>query len=244
MSKPVYLSVIVPVYNEAERIERCIDRLIPHAARYNCEIIFVDNGSTDNTLAMLDVAKTIYRPIRVISMAERGKGEAVKAGMLSATGRYRFMCDVDLSTPAKEIHRFLEFARQYDVVIGSREIDRSAVQASPLRRFIGRAFHKVVNGLVPGVSDTQCGFKMFRDYAAEKIFQQVTIRGMAFDVQALHLALCAGFTLKEIAVPWVNDSRSQVRLIEDSFEMLWDVARLRYHTARIGDASAPPKTAM
>lgn len=227
MNKPIYLSVIVPVHNEEARVERCIDGLIPHVSRYSCEIIFVDNGSTDRTLDILDVAKTIYRPIRIISMPERGKGEAVKTGMLAATGRYRFMCDVDLSTPAKEIHRFLEYARLFDVVIGSREIHPEETKTSWKRRTIGRAFHRLVWSLVPGVSDTQCGFKMFRDYAAVKIFEQVTITGMAFDVQALSLALCNGYSLKEIAVPWVNDPRSRVRLVEDSLEMLWDVMRLK-----------------
>lgn len=244
MSKPIYLSVIVPVHNEEKRIEQCIDRLIPQAARYSCELIFVDNGSTDRTRDILDVAKTIYRPVRIISVPERGKGSAVKAGMLAATGRYRFMCDVDLSTPAREIHRFLEYARIYDVVIGSREINPEQTLTTWKRRVIGRVFHKVVRSLVPGVQDTQCGFKMFRDYAAEKIFQQVTITGMAFDVQALSLAYCNGYSLKEIAVPWVNDPRSQVRLVEDSLEMLWDVTRLRFRSDRIGNTAVPPKTAI
>lgn len=244
MKNPIYLSVIVPVFNEEARIERCIEQLIPHASRYHCEIIFVDNGSTDRTLDMLDVASTIYRPVRVVSLPERGKGAAVRHGMLAASGRYRFMCDVDLSAPAREIHRFLEFARLNDVVIGSREIHPEQTITTRKRRVIGRAFHRVVRSLVPGVQDTQCGFKMFRDYAAIKIFEQVTISGMAFDVQALHLAQSMGFSVEEIAVPWVNDPRSRVRLVEDSLEMLLDVTRLRYRTARISDASAPPKTAM
>lgn len=244
MKNSIYLSVIVPVFNEEARIERCIEQLIPHASRYHCEIIFVDNGSTDRTLDMLDVASTIYRPVRIASIPERGKGAAVRYGMLAASGRYRFMCDVDLSTPAREIHRFLEFARLNDVVIGSREVHPEGTKTSWKRRMIGRAFHRVVRSLVPGVQDTQCGFKMFRDYAAIKIFEQVTISGMAFDVQALHLALDAGFSVAEIAVPWVNDPRSQVRLVEDSLQMLWDVVKLRYRTDRFGDASVPQKTAM
>lgn len=244
MNKPIYLSVIVPVFNEEERIERCVEQLMPHASRYNCEIIFVDNGSTDRTLEMLDVAKTIYRPVRILSVPERGKGEAVRMGMLRANGRYRFMCDADLSAPAREIHRFLEFARLFDVVIGSREINAETTITSQKRRIIGRVFQRLVRDLAPGVLDTQCGFKMFRDYAAMRIFEQVTVKGMAFDVQALHIALAEGYSLKEIAVPWVNDPRSRVRLVNDSLEMLWDVARLRYRTARIGDASATQKTAM
>jgi len=227
MNAPIYLSIIIPVYNEHDRIEACLEQLVPHAARYNCEIIFVDNGSTDDTRDLIDVAKTIYRPVRSIRQERRGKGAAVRAGMLAATGRYRYMCDVDLSTPAREIHRFLEFARVYDVVIGSREIHPEQTQTTWKRRTIGRIFHRLVSPLVPGVVDTQCGFKMFRDYAADAIFTHTTIDGMAFDVEALYLALEFGYSLHEIPVPWVNDPRSRVRLVGDGLDMLRDVLWLR-----------------
>lgn len=244
MNKPIYLSVIVPVHNEEQRIEHCIDQLMPQIMRYHCELIFVDNGSTDHTREILNTAMMIYRPIRTIYLDERGKGRAIKAGMLAASGRYRYMCDVDLSTPAREVHRFLEFARIFDVVIGSREIHPEQTTTTRTRHFIGRTFHRLVRELVPGIADTQCGFKMFRDYAAQSIFENVSITGMAFDVQALSLAHCNGFSLQEIAVPWMNDPRSRVRLVEDSLQMLWDVIRLRVHNARNGEAAASPETAI
>jgi len=226
MNRPVYLSIIIPVHNERDRIEACLDQLVPHAARYNCEIIFVDNGSTDHTRDVLDVARTIYRPVRYIHLDRRGKGLAVRAGMLEARGRYRYMCDVDLSTPAREIHRFLEFARVHDVVIGSREIRPEQTQTTWTRRFIGRTFHRLVSPLVPGLVDTQCGFKMFRDYAAMDIFNRSKVEGMAFDVETLWLAFELGYSVEEIPVPWVHDPNSRVRLVYDSLQMLMDVARL------------------
>jgi dolichyl-phosphate beta-glucosyltransferase len=226
MIKPIYLSVIVPLHNEQARLEPCLEKLIPHATRYNCEIILVDNGSTDDTWKMCKVAKSIYRPVHAIHLDERGKGLAVRTGMLAAQGRYRYMCDADLSTPAKEIHRFIEKARIYDVVIGSRELDRTFVKTTPLRRFIGRAFHKLVGSLVPGVLDTQCGFKMFRDYAAKTIFDNAAVNGMAFDVEALSLARRDGYSVYEMPVAWEHDPSSRVRLVGDSLEMLRDVLRL------------------
>lgn len=226
MIKPVYLSVIVPLHNEQDRLEQCIERLIPHVSRYNWELILVDNGSTDRTWSMCQIASTIYNRMKVIHLDERGKGLAVRTGMLAASGRYRYMCDVDLSTPPKEIHRFIEKVRVYDVVIGSRELDRATVKTTPLRRFVGRAFHRLVSALVPGVQDTQCGFKMFRDYAALQIFSNATIDGMAFDVEALHLAMQGGYSVHEIPVTWAHDPSSRVRMVEDSFEMFVDVLAL------------------
>jgi len=226
MIKPVYLSVIVPLHNEQTRLEQCIERLLPHVMRYSWEIILVDNGSTDRTWSMCQVAETIYNHVRSIRLADRGKGLAIRTGMLAALGRYRYMCDVDLSTPPKEIHRFIEKARAYDVVIGSRELDRSTVKVTTFRRFIGRVFHRLVSSLVPGLTDTQCGFKMFRDYAAVQIFENATINGMAFDVEALYLADRNGYSIHEMPVTWAHDPNSRVRLLEDSFEMFVDVLSL------------------
>lgn len=228
-----YLSVIVPVHNEERRLERCLDALhVALTGMYKYEVILVDNASLDQTPVMVDVASQAYPSTRAIHLKQRGKGLAVRAGMLQATGHYRYMCDVDLSTPASEIHRFLEFARQYDVVIGSREITPETTVTDFRRRLMGRMFHVLVSDLVPGVRDTQCGFKMFRDYAARAIFENVTIEGMAFDVEALYLVNVFGYTLKEIAVPWTQDTDTRVRLVGDSLEMLYDVSRIDPRHAR------------
>ncbi len=227
MNIPMYLSVIVPVYNEERRIERCLDTLIPELSAYKSEILLVDNGSHDKTPQMVDLAARVYPGVRALHLRQRGKGFAVRTGMLAACGRYRYMCDVDLSTPANEIHRFLEFSRQYDVVIGSREITPETTRTDFRRRFMGRVFHALVSDLVPGVRDTQCGFKMFRDYAASAIFSSVSTMGWAFDVEALYLATTMGYEIKEIAVPWTHDEDSRVRVVGDSLEMLWDISQIK-----------------
>jgi dolichyl-phosphate beta-glucosyltransferase len=226
MKKPIYLSVIVPVHNEARRLERCMSLLIPDISQYLHEIILVDNGSTDDTPRLCEQATRIYPHVRTICLDERGKGLAVRTGMLAAQGWYRYMCDCDLSTPASEIHRFIVQCRKYDVVIGSREKDRTQVSAALSRRIIGRSFHQVVAGILPNISDTQCGFKMFRDYVAMRIFEQCRVDGMAFDVEALKLASLLRYSIHEMPVPWVHDADSRVRMGSDSLEMLLDVLSL------------------
>lgn len=227
MKTPVYLSVIVPVHNEQTRLERCVEMLIPELREYKYELIFVSNGSTDDTPKIIDLARRCYPSVRAKILPNRGKGFAVRVGMILAEGRYRYMCDVDLSTPAHEIHRFLEYARRFDVVIGSREVHPETTHTDVRRRMMGRLFHWLVSDLVPGIKDTQCGFKMFRDTAARAIFENVTIDGMAFDVEALYLARLMGYTVEEIAVPWTNDADSRVKVVGDSLEMLYDVSQIK-----------------
>ena len=233
MSKPIYLSVIVPVHNEERRLDRCVDELTRELKDYPAEIVFVNNGSHDRTGPMIEQYSRTVPRVRAIQLFDRGKGLAVRAGMLAASGYYRYMCDVDLSTPASEIHRFLEFGHRADIVIGSREIDHSQTTTSLPRRVIGRAFHALVEGVLPRIHDTQCGFKLFRNNAARFLFENSTVNGMAFDVEVLSLAMMAGFSIEEIAVPWVIDRDSRVRLGVDSLDMLLDVLELRMRRARV-----------
>lgn len=226
MKVPMYLSVIVPLHNEETKLQSCIDQLVSELNnRYEYEIILVENGSLDNTRKLCELASRVYPHVKYIHLRERGKGFAVRTGMLAATGRYRYMADVDLATPASEIHRFLEFARTYDVVIGSREKDRRHVVTSIPRRAIGRLIHQAVQDVVPGILDTQCGFKMFRDYAANEIFGQARINSVAFDVEALQLARLLHYRIKEIAVPWVEHGDSRMRFM-DGIDFLFDVFSL------------------
>lgn len=205
-----YLSIIVPLHNEVNRLESCINQLLPEVHQYSHEIILVENGSHDGTLDLCWRLERIHPQIRFIHLSQRGKGLAVRSGMLAATGRYRYMCDVDLSTPASEIHRFLEMARQWDIVIGSREKDRRHVVTTIQRRTIGRLIHLAVEGVLPGIRDSQCGFKMFRDYAAVEIFEQSRIDGVAFDVEALYLARLQEHSIFEMSVPWVHNADSRM----------------------------------
>lgn len=223
-----YVSVIVPVHNEERRLEKCLDGL--HAeltGMYAYEVILVDNASTDQTPMMVDLATRTFPSTRAMHIPIKGKGIAVRDGMLAAEGHYRYMCDVDLSTPAHEIHRFIEYSRMHDIVIGSREIKPETTHTDFRRRIMGRLFHLLVSDLVPGIKDTQCGFKMFRDYAAKQIFENVSIMGFAFDVEVLYLARLFDFRVHEIAVPWTHDADTRVNVVGDSLEMIYDVSQIK-----------------
>jgi len=231
---PPYLSIIIPAHNEENRLPGTLIKIAEwriNTAWY-VEVIVVANGCNDRTASVVRWAQGIYSRIHLIELNQRGKGAAIRAGMLAATGTYRYMCDADLSTPLSEITRFVETIRTgQDVVIGSRELDPSTTHTTLKRRLIGRAFHTVVGGLVGDVSDTQCGFKLFKAQAAETIFTQAKVTGMAFDVEALYLARNLGYKVKEIPVQWQHDPDSRVRLVGDSLQMLGDVISIPFlHT--------------
>jgi glycosyltransferase involved in cell wall biosynthesis len=229
MNKRPFISIIIPVYNGDHLLGPSLEKIIHYMQRvhpYQYEIIIVNNGSTDDTQFICDVYTHTYNHIYALHLEERGKGLAVQRGMLFAQGYWRYMCDVDLSTPIEELSKFLKASEWWDVVIGSREIFREEVTTTPTRRIIGRVFHTLVADLVPGVADTQCGFKIFSDRAAEEIFSRLHTHGMAFDVEVLYLAKLHGFFVNEIPVRWVHNSDSRVRLFQDSLQMALDVLQI------------------
>ncbi len=229
-----HLSVIVPAYNEARRLPDCLYRLHRYLEHqpYRYEIIVVNNGSSDATAEICARHAQVYNHFRWASTDQRGKGLAVRIGMLAAEGKFRYMCDCDLSTPPEEIGRFLEMALQYDVVIGSREIVREIVTTKLTRRITGRVLHALVSDLAPNVQDTQCGFKMFRDYAAMALFSQMTINSVAFDVEAIYLARLLAYTLKELPVQWTHDNDSRMGL-RDGLAFAWDVLNIPLNHLKI-----------
>jgi dolichyl-phosphate beta-glucosyltransferase len=226
------LSVVIPAYNEAARITRTLDELRTHlpALAADWEIRVVDDGSQDATR---DVVKSAAAgDSRIVLQAEphRGKGGTVRAGMLAARGALRFMCDADMSMPAPELHRFLELVpSSYDVVIGSREgLGAHRIGEPAYRHRMGRLFNALVRrAAVPGINDTQCGFKMFTDAAAEAVFQRVTIEGWAFDIEALVIARRHGFKVHELPIEWHYREDSRVSALRDSLRMAKDVLAIR-----------------
>ena len=160
----------------------------------------------------------------------RGKGGAVRAGMLEAAGRFRFLCDADLSMPASELPRFLPpIVRGADVAIGSREGAGARRVGEPWRRHLtGRAFNWAIQAIaIRGIKDTQCGFKMFTAEAAERVFSNVTLDGWAFDVEALAIARALGYRIVEIPIEWHHRPESQVSVTRDAWRMLVDVWQVR-----------------
>lgn len=223
-----YLSVIIPAHNEERRLDNCLDRTIRYlwSGHYQYEIIVVENGSTDATWEICRKYLRTFNYVRAIKLDQRGKGIAVRTGMLAARGRYRMFMDADLSTSLHEIENALALMPENDVVIGSRALKRSQVVTTLKRRVIGRAFHEFVTALVPEICDTQCGFKVFRDWCAMDLFERSQINGMAFDVELLWLAQQRHYRIYEMPVRWKHDPDSRVRLAGDSLQMLWDVINI------------------
>ena len=195
----------------------------------------MDDGSADGTAAM---AESFSREVpRVVVQREphRGKGGAVKAGLLAARGDYRFICDADLSMPIAEIARFLPpHLADFDVAIGSREVPGARRINEPARRhLVGRIFNETVKALLLSwIEDTQCGFKMFTRSAVETIFPLVTTDGWAFDIEALYIAREHGLRIREIPIEWHYRERSQIRVVRDGLAMFRELLRMRSRAAR------------
>lgn len=231
------ISIIIPAHNEAARIANTLRKISIDLRGYNYEVIVVANGCTDDTAAIVrDYMVLVSRKVFMINLPERGKGLAVRTGMLMARGEFLYMCDADLSTPIIDIFRFqaTSIHDQADVVIGSRELATAHVVTTPTRRLIGRVFNVLAGVLVPGIPDTQCGFKLFTRSAAEKIFGACQINGMAFDVEALYLARLYNMRITQMPVRWTHNPDSRVRMLPDSTQMALDLLRIpALHASRI-----------
>lgn len=235
--RAVHLSIVIPAYNEASRIVRTLEdlqtQLPAHVADF--EIRVVDDGSTDATASIVE--QVAARDARVVLQREahRGKGGAVRAGLLAARGALRFMCDADLSMPVAELPRFLaQVPGQYDIAIGSREgVGARRVGEPEYRHSMGRVFNGLVKAsILPGFNDTQCGFKLFTARAAETVFPRTRIDGWAFDIEALFIARRHGLRVMELPIEWHYRDRSQVSPVIDSFRMARDVGKIRLNALR------------
>ncbi|HCU79770.1 MAG: glycosyl transferase [Chloroflexi bacterium] len=224
--------MIIPAHNEAKRLPATLDSIndYMYGQPYNFEIIVVENGSEDNTAEVVEANSVDNDHINLIKVPERGKGIAVRTGMLAANGEYRFMCDADLSMPIEQIERFLPPATSnYDIAMGSREIAGSIRFHEPAFTHVrGRIFSNLVKLMVlPGFEDTQCGFKCFHASAAIDLFTSQLLDGMSFDVEVLYIARKRGYKIVEVPVDWYFHRETRVRMVEDSLRMLVDILVLR-----------------
>ena len=218
------VSVIVPAYNEQRRIKKTLEALNNYFSDspITRQIIVVDDGSNDNTLAVVKDLKKEITDLSVISYhPNSGKGHAIKKGVEECHGEYILFTDADSSTPIEEFDKFYPLLRDNQVVIGSRYISGSniVVKQPHYRVLIGRLGNKLIQFLLlDGVNDTQCGFKAFQHEAAKQIFSRMKVNRFGFDIEILSIARLLNFTVREIPVSWYNSHESRIRPIKDSLK--------------------------
>ena len=231
-----FASIVIPAFNEVHRLEASIRALREYLGmvRWSHEILLVVERSSDGTL---ELARRLTERLPAFTVighdVQRGKGFAVRTGMLRARGEIAFFMDADLSTPLPELDLFLarfDSAPPVDVLVGNRRHPHSAILKRQrfVRRKMGQTFNAVLRA-IGGVrlADTQCGFKAFRREAREAIFSRQKLDGFAFDVEVLMLAERLGFKVEDMPVQWSNAEGSRVRIVRDSFRMLVDAIRVR-----------------
>jgi dolichyl-phosphate beta-glucosyltransferase len=238
-SAPIELSVVIPAYNESARISQTLqkirDYLEGRPGRF--EIIVADDGSRDGTAERAVAARPEDPNLRVLALGRnQGKGAAVRAGVQAARGRRVLFSDADLSTPIEDLE-VLERALDDGaaVAIGSRALRDSRVMVRQPwhRQTMGKVFNLLVQVLaLPGIHDSQCGFKLFRQAEAQRLFGAQRLSGFSFDVEILFLARKFGFRVAEVPVSWYDSPASRVDPVLDSARMLRDLFRIRWDWLR------------
>ncbi|MCL4247778.1 MAG: glycosyltransferase family 2 protein [Anaerolineae bacterium] len=225
--------MVIPAHNEEKRLPIAFEKIdaFLQTQPYIAEVIVVENGSQDRTAEVAEAYSRTHPFVRMLRVETRGKGLAVKAGMLAARGDYRFICDVDLSMPIEEITRFLPpYSDGFDISIATREGKGARRVGEPeYRHAIGRINNWIIKlTAVRDFEDTQCGFKMFSRAVAEDLFEVQRMSGIGFDIELLYVAKRRGYKIREVPITWYFDPDSRMRLFEDSFKLLleiWEIHR-------------------
>lgn len=230
-------SVIVPAYNEERRMSASLRRIVTFVRERTepIEVIVVDDGSQDATVSIVEQFSLDYPFIRLVRSPHGGKGAAIKTGIAEGQGRYLILSDTDLSVPIEELPKFLPPGLpDYDVAIASREVPGSRRINEPAHRHVmGRVFNLLVQIIaLPGIRDTQCGFKAFRREAARAIFPLQTIRGWGFDVEVLFIARRLGYKVVEVPVEWYYGEESKIRPVRDTLRMTRELLQVRLNAWR------------
>ena len=233
---PVQYSIVIPAYNESARIGRTLSEVIRSIEKngWNAEVLVVNDGSTDDTTAIVQSFATAHPIIRLIkNEGNRGKGYSVRHGMLAAAGSIVMFTDADLSSPMDEAERLFAALREgADVAIGSRWLERKrqTIHQPLYWQFFGRCFNAVTRMVMRlPFADTQCGFKAFTSSAAQTIFQLQRIERWGFDPEILFIALKRGYTVREVAVTWGHDERSRISYLKDGIKMLEELMYIRWN---------------
>lgn len=230
----MYLSIVIPAYNEAGRIGEALDKLIRYlkVKPYDYEIIVIDDGSNDTTREVV-LERLKGFPFSLITNDHNmGKGYSVRRGMLEARGERILFTDADFSAPIEELDKLLgAIEAGCDIAIGSRALKDSQVivRQTWLREHMGKTFNFIARFLTfKGIKDSQCGFKCFRHSVARELFSRQKLRGFSFDAEIIYLAQGLGYKIREIPVNWVNSPHSKVGLVSDSAKMFLDLIKIRW----------------
>jgi dolichyl-phosphate beta-glucosyltransferase len=227
----VKLAVIVPAYNEEPRLAKSLEKIREYLSEqaYEWEVVVVDDGSTDRTAGIAGSFAGSDPRFRLISyVPNKGKGAAVRVGMLDAKADALLLCDADLAAPIEEVEKL--FAARKSIAIGSRPLRESHLEIRQpwWREMAGRAFNLAVQALsIRGIKDTQCGFKLFSDKAAKDVFTRCRFDGFSYDFEALMVARALGYEIAEVPIRWAHQEGSKVRLFRDGMRMLRDLVKLR-----------------
>ncbi len=232
-----FLSIIIPAHNEENRLPGTLEQIFRflETQSFSCEVLVIENGSADRTYEIAREFASRHPNLRVVQNDWRGKGLAIRRGMQEAWGEYLFLCDADLSMPVEEIGKFIppQLDRP-DIAIASREAPGSVRIHEPYYRHLtGRVFNTLIRLLVlPGLQDTQCGFKCIRADVARDIFPYQTLTGWAFDVELLYIARHHGYRIIEIPIQWYFNADSKISIFRDSLRMFLDLLLIRRNARR------------
>ena len=231
-----FLSIIIPAHNEANRLPNSLGQIFSFLEKqsFTAEVLVVENGSNDQTFNIAQSFATQHPNMRVLQSA-RGKGAAVKCGFLAAKGEYRFMCDADLSMPIAEISKFIPpTLNNFDIAIASREAKGAVRYDEPRYRHLGgRAINFLIQlFILPGLNDTQCGFKCFSAKVIDNIGKLQTLNGWSFDIELLYIARRRKYRIREIPIHWVHHPETKVSAVRDAIRMIQDIFRIRANALR------------
>ncbi len=242
-------SIVIPAYNEADKITSTLTNVLGFMREYssNFEVLVVNDGSTDNTVYLAQDYAKLNPEIKVLNEQHRGKGPTVTSGVMASEGSYIYLCDADLATPISELKKLALWIKEhdYDIVIASREGTGAVRVNEPFyRHLMGRVFNLVVQiAALPGIKDSQCGFKLFKHDVAKEIFGMLKIYGAAaevrtkpylgaFDVEVLYLAKKLGYKVKSLPVTWNYVKTTRLNVVSDSINMARDVLKVRINDAK------------